>query len=129
MDITFLNEVPSNLQEYSIIVDALFGFGYKPPAREEFIPLLERLSVLDNRVNKLVCVDIPSGWNVETGPISGTPALNPDCLISLTAPKMCAKNFTGKHWIGGRFVPDCLSRKYGLDLPKYPNEDQCVQII
>ena len=49
-----------------------------------------------------------SGWDVEKGPPDGseTPKLMPDALISLTAPKKCAKYFQGRyHFLGGRFVP------------------------
>ena len=42
-----------------------------------------------------------------TGNESGN-GLEPQMLISLTAPKVCAKYFTGidkSHYVGGRFVP------------------------
>jgi NAD(P)H-hydrate epimerase len=52
--------------------------------------------------------------------------LQPDLLISLTAPKKCAKLFKGKHhYLGGRFVPRTLEQKYDLQLPPYPGTD-CV---
>jgi hypothetical protein len=38
----------------------------------------------------------------------GGVGLEPQMLISLTAPKLCAKYFTGPdkvHFVGGRFVP------------------------
>lgn len=79
----------------------------------------------------LVCmhsIDIPSGWNVENGPLDDS-ALNPTLLISLTAPKLCAKYFTGQyHYLGGRFVPPALHEKYQLDLPEYPGTETCVDI-
>ena len=78
----------------------------------------------------VISVDIPSGWNVEDGPpTDGTPILKPDCLVSLTAPKKCAKHFCGRyHWLGGRFVPPILAQKYELNLPEYPSTEQCVLI-
>lgn len=43
-----------------------------------------------------------------TGDIAGD-GLRPDMLVSLTAPKLCAKLFEGRfHYIGGRFVPPCV---------------------
>jgi NAD(P)H-hydrate epimerase len=30
----------------------------------------------------------------------------PEALISLTVPKEGVKSFKGKHWLGGRFVPE-----------------------
>lgn len=55
--------------------------------------------------------------------------LQPDFLISLTAPKLCAKLFSGQHhFVGGRFVPEVLQDKYQLDLPKYPGTECCVKV-
>lgn len=42
------------------------------------------------------------------GDTSGT-GLRPDLLISLTAPKLCARYFRGRHhFLGGRFVTPCV---------------------
>jgi hypothetical protein len=44
-------------------------------------------------------------WSVEAGDESGT-GLRPDMLVSLTTPKLCARQFAGAHhYLGGRFVP------------------------
>ena len=53
---------------------------------------------------------LKKGWNVDKGPPniedSLIPIIVPDSLISLTAPKLCAKFFRGRHhFIGGRFLP------------------------
>lgn len=73
-------------------------------------------------------MDIPSGWDVEKGPGSSR-ALKPAMLISLSAPKLCAKpeqieNMT--HYLGGRFLPPGIIEKYNLSLPEYPGQDQVV---
>jgi len=50
-------------------------------------------------------------------------------LISLTAPKLCAKLFKGRHhYLGGRFIPKTLEQKYELNLPKYPTTDCVVKL-
>lgn len=55
--------------------------------------------------------------------------IQPDMLISLTAPKLCAKHFNGRiHYLGGRFVPNALQSKYQLDLPPYPGTDSVMDI-
>ncbi|VDN24669.1 unnamed protein product [Gongylonema pulchrum] len=70
-----------------------------------------------------------SGWDVENGPINGQPAFSPDVLISLTAPKLCAKHFQGRaHYLGGRFVPEALAAKYHLQLPEYPGTECIVKL-
>ena len=79
----------------------------------------------------MISIDIPSGWHVEQGPpTDDTPKLQPDCLISLTAPKLCSKFFYGKHhWLGGRFVPKTIIKRYELRLPDFPGSEQCVKIV
>ncbi len=68
------------------------------------------------------------GWDVEKGDVNGF-GLNPDLLISLTAPKLCSKKFKGRHhYLGLRMVPQELTDKYKLKLPKYPGTDQIVEI-
>jgi len=133
-EIPFLSSLPEDDQsmykDYKVIVDALFGFSFKPPVRPEFEGILRKLSQLGENGTPIVSVDIPSGWHVENGPPSdGTPVLKPDMLISLTAPKLCAKHFSGRyHYLGGRFVPTSLATKYSLKLPKFPGTDQCILI-
>nr|XP_046909207.1 NAD(P)H-hydrate epimerase-like isoform X1 [Dermatophagoides farinae] len=138
MDIEFINNV-DKLDSYKLIVDALFGFSFKPPLRAESRPILENLSRIDHQNKRLISIDIPSGWHVEHGPSSSsssendtngqslTPIIKPDCLISLTAPKKCAQHFRGSlHWLGGRFVPQSLAQKYQLNLPEYSDAEQCL---
>ena len=41
--------------------------------------------------------------------------IDPDVLISLTAPKRCSRGFHGRgHYVVQRFLPPELLRKYGL---------------
>lgn len=129
LDIPFLSYLPSDANlirdSYNIIVDALFGFSFKPPVRPEFQTILD---VLVRSEVPFASIDIPSGWNVESGSPDGG-GIQPEFLISLTAPKLCAKNFKGKfHWLGGRFVPPDLAKKYELCLPPYPGTEPCVEI-
>lgn len=65
---------------------------------------------------------------MEKGDINGF-GLNPDLLISLTAPKLCSKQFKGRyHYLGLRMVPKELTDMYRLKLPQFPSTDQIVQI-
>ncbi|KAI6179644.1 NAD(P)H-hydrate epimerase [Aphelenchoides besseyi] len=120
MGIEILNEIPDNLNaKFDLIVDAFFGFSFKPPIREPFGEILVKVN--QSKV-PVASIDIPSGWNVEDGPIDGVVQLSPDTLISLTAPKKCAHQFKGRnHFLGGRFVPEELAQRYELNLPKYPD--------
>ncbi|CAG9529688.1 unnamed protein product [Cercopithifilaria johnstoni] len=119
---------PSEMKnKFTLVVDALFGFSFKPPLREPFDEIIEAVNKSSLPV---VSIDIPSGWDVEKGPLEGEPAFNPDVLISLTVPKLCAKHFHGRaHYVGGRFVPKALAVKYHLDLPEYPGTDCVVKLF
>lgn len=109
-----------------VVVDAMFGFSFAPPAREPFASLIAELA--RNPLDKpVVAVDIPTGWDVDSGP-PDRHSLQPDVLVLLTAPKPCSVHFTGRHFVGGRFVSDEIRTKYGLVLPTYPGADQVVEI-
>lgn len=127
MDIPFISELPSSENvnnSYGIVVDALFGFSFKGDVRAPFGDVLNTLKGL---YIPLCSIDVPSGWNVEQGNPDG---LQPDFLISLTAPKKCAKLFKGKyHYLGGRFVPQSLAEKYQLNLPEYPGTECIVSLM
>lgn len=75
-------------------------------------------------------VDAPSSWDIESGPPKEGPGAKfmPATLISLTAPKPCVKFFSGRHFVGGRFLTAELAGKFGLDLPGYPGIDQIVEV-
>ena len=83
-----------------VVLDAIFGFSFKPPVRS---PFDAALSLITESKLPIVSVDIPSGWDVEKGNDAGV-GLNPDVLISLTAPKEGSRKFKGRHLLGGRFV-------------------------
>ncbi|XP_078524524.1 NAD(P)H-hydrate epimerase isoform X2 [Lissotriton helveticus] len=127
MDIPFLSEFPSEAElidgAYSLVVDAIFGFSFKGAVREPFANILKTLKHV---TIPIASIDIPSGWDVETGNPDG---IQPDFLISLTAPKKSAVHFTGRyHFLGGRFVPLALQKKYNLALPPYPGTDCITQL-
>ncbi|NXD17787.1 NNRE epimerase, partial [Nothocercus nigrocapillus] len=125
MGISFLPEFPTEAalidELYGLVVDAIFGFSFKGAVREPFGSILDTLKRI---TVPIASIDIPSGWDVEKGSADG---LQPDTLISLTAPKKAAAHFRGRyHFLGGRFVPAALQEKYALNLPPYPATD-CVQ--
>ena len=90
------------LGEHQLVVDAIFGFSFKGAVRAPFDAVIRHLR---SSTLPVVAIDVPSGWDVEKGDLDGT-GLLPDTLISLGAPKLCARHFNGKHhFLGGRFVP------------------------
>ncbi|CAF1101216.1 unnamed protein product [Adineta ricciae] len=126
MDIEILEKIPTKSQ-FDLIVDAIFGFGFSGEIREPFGSILKELKTLEKTI-PIVSIDVPSGWDVEKGPGSDE-SLQPECVVSLTAPKSCMQHFQGKyHFLGGRFVPKALQNKYQIILPEYSGSEQIVQI-
>lgn len=129
-----LPEASGLKSSYDVILDAIFGFSFHPPARAPFDTALR---LIGESGLPIVSVDIPSGWDVDRGPQevktegdkeSALGALRPQVLVSLTAPKQGAKAFHGRHFLGGRFVPPDLDKKFELNLPPYPGVDQVVEL-
>ncbi|KJE94692.1 apolipoprotein A-I-binding protein [Capsaspora owczarzaki ATCC 30864] len=114
------------LRKADFVIDAVFGFGFKGEPRAPFDALLTSMI----RSGARVCsVDVPSGWDVEAGPDESKEyaKLQPDVLVSLTAPKPCAVHFRGRqHYLGGRFVPPGIAERYHLRLPEYPGSEQII---
>jgi len=122
LEIPILGEFKDEFDgNFDLIVDGIFGFSFTGEVRPPFDKILERLNKA--RV-PLASIDIPSGWDVEKGNVSGK-GLTPEFLISLTAPKKCARFFKGRHhFVGGRFMPPKLAAEYGLEVGNYEGGKQ-----
>ncbi|XP_053153104.1 yjeF N-terminal domain-containing protein 3 isoform X1 [Hemicordylus capensis] len=125
MDIPFLSYLPAEVQlisdAYNLVIDAMLGVESNlGDLAETYVSILSTLKQI--RI-PLVSLDIPSGWDVETGTSDG---ISPDVLVSLAAPKQCATRFMGKHHlVAGRFLPYDVQKKFELNLPEYPGTE-CV---
>jgi NAD(P)H-hydrate epimerase len=107
-----IQQLQGSLKETDVILDAIFGFSFSGTVRP---PFDEVLTLIAKSKLPIVSVDIPSGWDVELGPVEREVAnaegkrveevLMPDVLVSLTAPKQGVKGYKGRHFLGGRFVP------------------------
>ncbi|KAI9470062.1 MAG: YjeF N-terminal domain-like protein [Benjaminiella poitrasii] len=108
-----------------VLLDALFGFSFKGEVRE---PYKEIIQIFEKTSKPIVSVDVPSGWDVDIGPNQHV-QFQPDVLVSLTAPKPCSNHFKGrKHFLGGRFVPSTLAKKFDFDVPDFPGGEQVVEL-
>ena len=97
-------------EQNDIIIDALFGFSFKGEIRQPFKTIIEAMKKFEN---KIISVDIPSGFDIDKGNIFDT--FIPKGLVSLTLPKLCSKDFKGEHFLGGRFAPKKLFEKFNLN--------------
>ncbi|KAF9087570.1 NAD(P)H-hydrate epimerase [Mortierella sp. AD031] len=125
LEIPFVDNPETGLHDSDLIVDAIFGFSFSGEVRQPFVSAIQALK--DTKI-PIVSVDIPSAWDVEKGNVRGE-GFQPSMLVSLTAPKEGAKDFTGvHHYLGGRFISKKMEAKWGLNLPKFPGTDQCVRL-
>ncbi|KAF9336215.1 hypothetical protein BG006_009379 [Podila minutissima] len=125
LEIPFVDSPEHGLQDSDLVLDAIFGFSFTGDVRQPFVSAIEALK--GTRL-PIVSVDIPSAWDVEQGNVNGT-GFQPSMLVSLTAPKQGARDFTGPHhYLGGRFISKKMDLKWGLNLPPFPGTDQCVKL-
>ncbi|XP_078234966.1 yjeF N-terminal domain-containing protein 3 isoform X2 [Pogona vitticeps] len=125
MDIPFLSYLPTEVQlisdAYNLVVDAILGV--EASLGELLEPYCTILATLKQIQVPLISLDVPSGWDAETGSSDG---ISPDVLVSLAAPKQCATRFMGKHHlVAGRFLPYDIQKKFELNMPEYPGTE-CV---
>lgn len=117
--------------QFDVIVDGLFGFSFKSAGgvHPPFDATIAAVNAAAVGV-PVVSLDIPSGWDVDSGNVSGL-GIRCDVLISLTAPKKCAQHLgtNAKHYIGGRFVPPAMAHQHALGLPTFPGTQQFVLLL
>lgn len=94
------SKLPESFDDFQILVDGIFGFSFHGPAKQPFDEIIARLATSQVPV---LSIDVPSGWDVEDGDIFETNFM-PTGLISLTAPKKCARSYLGVHYLGGRYT-------------------------
>mmetsp|Transcript_31349 Transcript_31349/g.70962 ORF Transcript_31349/g.70962 Transcript_31349/m.70962 type:complete len:285 (+) Transcript_31349:178-1032(+) len=131
LDIPILDDVPiDSTQRFDSVVDAIFGFSFRSGGiREPFATAIVNLVELQKKQDAvLVSVDVPSGWDVDGGDLTGGANFHPDVLISLTAPKLSARQFVGRHYIGGRFLPPALAQRYNSKMPPYEGTSQVIEV-
>jgi NAD(P)H-hydrate epimerase len=87
------DEVEDGLEGYDVVVDALFGTGFRGAPRPEAAELIERMNAAPAPV---VAVDLPSGIDASTGEIASV-AVAADLTVTFHAAKI------GLHVAPGRF--------------------------
>lgn len=124
LGVPFTDDFHDALKHTHHVVDAIFGFSFSGEVREPFPSVIRALAETSIPVTS---VDVPSSWDIETGPPPGC-EFSPAALVSLTAPKPLVRYFSGRHFVGGRFVAPYICEKYGLELPAYEGVDQVVEV-
>ncbi len=87
---------------YDVVVDALFGTGFRGEPRAEASELIERINACASPV---VAVDLPSGVDASTGEIAGV-AVDAEVTVTFHAPKVGLAVAPGRFRAGRVVVAD-----------------------
>ncbi len=85
-----------------LLVDGIFGTGFKGEIRGELGEIVERLNLLE--IPKL-SIDAPSGLNCDTGEVASN-CFKADVTVTLALPKLGQFVFPGKSYCGHTHVAD-----------------------
>lgn len=88
--------------EYSIIIDALFGVGLSREVSGKYFELIERMNACPGHK---AAVDIPSGISADTGAVLGT-AFKADITVTFQAQKMGLFLYPGREYAGEVIAAD-----------------------
>ena len=96
------DEVDDGLDDYDVVVDALFGTGFHGAPRPDAAAAIERIN--DSRA-AVVSVDLPSGVDASTGEIAGA-VVDADLTVTFHAPKVGLAVAPGRFHSGRVVVAD-----------------------
>ncbi len=97
-----LYEAVDEAEEFTVIVDALFGTGLTKPLQGLF---LDAIGWINCQVCPVVAVDIPSGIDGSTGRIMGA-VVNADLTVSFAFAKIGQTTYPGARHVGELVVKD-----------------------
>jgi NAD(P)H-hydrate epimerase len=96
------DEVDDGLDDYDVVVDALFGTGFRGEPRPDAAAIVERINAARGAV---VSVDLPSGVDASTGEIAGA-VVDADLTVTFHAPKVGLVVAPGRFHAGRVVVAD-----------------------
>ena len=100
-------------EEYTVIIDAIFGIGLTRPVAGDFRKIIEEM----NQANKtVVSIDVPSGISADDGKVLGI-AVNADVTVTFGYQKTGCLLFPGSEYAGKVFVEDIGFANGGLTDP------------
>jgi ADP-dependent NAD(P)H-hydrate dehydratase / NAD(P)H-hydrate epimerase len=97
-----VEETDENLDRFDVVVDALFGTGFRGEPRPEAADLIERMN---DSAAPVVSVDLPSGIDASTGEIA-TVAVHADLTVTFHALKVGLVVTPGRFHAGRVVVAD-----------------------
>jgi NAD(P)H-hydrate epimerase len=108
------DEMEDLLGSADVIVDAIFGTGFRGPARE---PAASMITAANRTGKPIVAVDVPSGLNADTGRPEG-PTIKAHSTVTMGLPKVGLVIYPGAEYVGQLYVADI---GYPQDLQDRPD--------
>lgn len=111
-----MDKIASELEKADIIVDALFGTGFKGIPRE---PLSSLIRMVNEAEKPVVAVDLPSGMEADTGRVAGD-CIRAQATVTMGMPKLGlyldpGAQYTGEVVVGDISFPPELKSEEGGD--------------
>lgn len=100
-------------EEYTGIIDAVFGIGLTRTVSGEFRKVIEQINQAGKKV---VSIDMPSGVCADDGKVLGI-AVNADITVTFGYQKIGCLLFPGSEYAGKVYVEDIGFAQGGLDTP------------
>jgi yjeF N-terminal region len=110
-----LDTLEKNLVQTDLIVDGIFGTGFKPPVKS----FRENVIKLINQSKKpVVSIDIPSGLSADTGNVEGE-VVKADITITFGYPKICHILYPALQYCGKVYVADISLNPVYAEVGRY----------
>ncbi|WP_029521785.1 bifunctional ADP-dependent NAD(P)H-hydrate dehydratase/NAD(P)H-hydrate epimerase [Persephonella sp. KM09-Lau-8] len=111
-----LGKLRNAIKSADIVVDAIFGTGFKPPVKGYREKAIE---IINNYARYVVAVDIPSGLSTDTGNIEGVHT-KADITITFAYPKVAHVLYPASEFCGDVYVVDIsIDHQYLKEVHRY----------
>ncbi|RMD46431.1 MAG: NAD(P)H-hydrate dehydratase [Aquificota bacterium] len=97
-----LGKLRNAIKESDVVIDAIFGTGFKPPVKGYREKAIE---IINSYAKHIVSVDIPSGLSTDTGKIEGT-HIKAELTLTFAFPKLAHILYPASLYCGEVFVID-----------------------
>ena len=116
-------------EEATVVVDAIFGTGIKPPLRAPYVDLIR---AINDAGLPCLAVDIPSGVSGDDGRVDPV-AVAADLTVTVGLPKLGlllapGRDFAGDIVVVDIGVPDDICRRHAGELNWLPREDYLAML-
>ena len=111
-----LHLIEDFLKDSEVVVDGIFGTGFKPPVRGY---RAEAIRLINNYEKPIVAVDIPSGLSTDTGEIEGD-FIKASTTITFAYPKLGHILYPAAQFCGDVYVVDIsIDDRYVSDIYRF----------